>query len=146
MMDNSSFGNNYNKNYDSKPQSFTAKHFSQMTESERWYLLKKKDRLIGYNTLFSEHAIERMSERRITERDIVEAVRMGQIIEYRKTWKDERITIRATRLKKNQFIVYVSFSIRDNVVVTTYYDDARNIHKQRDFGKYDENLQVQKKF
>lgn len=146
MMDNRGFENNYNKSSDSKQQSFTAKHFSQMTENERWYLLKKKDRLIGYNTLFSEHAIERMSERRITERDIVEAVRMGQIIEYRKTWKDERITIRATRLKKKQFVVYVSFSIRDNVVVTTYYDDARNIHKQRDFTKYDESLQVQKKF
>lgn len=126
--------------------SYNAKHFSQMDERERWYLLKKKDRLIGERTIFAEHALERMSERRITTRDIIECVKMGQIIEYRKTKKDERITIRATRLKNKQFIVYVSFSIKDNVVVTTYYDDARNIHKQRDFSKYDENLRVKKRY
>lgn len=125
---------------------YNAKHFSQMDEKERWYLLRKKDKLIGDYTIFSEHALERMSGRRITTRDIIECVKMGQIIEYRKTKKDERITIRATRLKNKQFIVYVSFSIKDNVIVTTYYDDVRNIHKQRDFNKYDEDLKVYKRY
>lgn len=119
-----------------------AKHFSQMDESERWYLLKKRDRLIGSNTLFSQHSIQRMCERRITDRDIIEAVKYGQITEYRKSAKDERITVRSTRLKCKHLIVYVSFSIRDNVIVTTYCSGMGDFSKEKDFSKYNKDLKV----
>lgn len=127
------------KNY---KNDMVAKHFLQMSESERWYLLRKRDRLIGRNTLFSQHSIQRMCERRITEREIIEAVKYGQIIEYRKSRKDERITVRSTRLKCKHLIVYVSFSIRDNIIVTTYCSNMNDFTKEKNFSKYDESLKV----
>lgn len=112
--------------------------------------MNRKDSLLNSGkTIFSTHVLEQMDLRNVKKRDIMKAVRMGQILEYRKVFRnnkyiDDRITIRATHLNRGYFQVIVSFSLRNNVVVTTYYNHIREIHKERNFSKYDKLLTVLK--
>ena len=123
-------------------KAFKCKHFSQMTREERITLMRLKDKVLEHDIEFTEHALKAMSNRRVKEWEIVKAIKSGQIIEYRETQKDKRITIRSTFKNRKDFVVYVSLSLVDNIVITTYYDSYYNIHKERDFTKYDETLKI----
>lgn len=121
---------------------FKCKHFSQMTKEERIALMIMKDKITEDEVKFSDHAIKVMRQRRVKENEIIKAIKYGQIIEYRETPIDKRITIRSTFKNRKDLIVYVAVSILDNIVITTYYDRYYNIHKERNFTKYHQTLKI----
>lgn len=135
---------NYDKEY------YKAKHFSQMKIEERLHLMNKKDSLLNSGkTIFSPHMLDQMELRRVKKRDIIKAIRTGQILEYRKIFRnnkyiDDRITIRATHLNRRYFQVVVVFSLKNNVIITTYYNNIREIYEEKNFSKYDKFLTVLK--
>lgn len=98
-----------------------GKHFQQMTKDERLYLLKVKDTILRKKGVyFAQHALDRMEERFIKERDIIKAVRNGQIIEYRENERDKVVAIRGCTLTRDNQNVYVIMSIVTGKVITTY--------------------------
>ena len=81
------------------------KHYRYMTQEERVYLMSLKDRALRKGITFANHALDRMDERWIKEKDVMRTIKKGQIMEYKKTNNDEILTIRGTSInKKNEQI------------------------------------------
>lgn len=120
------------------PEKIFGKHFQQMTKEERLYLLKVKDTILRKKGVyFAQHALARMEERYIKERDIIKAVRNGQIIEYRENEKDKVIAIRGCTLTRDNQNVYVIMSIITGKVITTYSNKHwTTYNKQYNLDKY----------
>ena len=96
------------------------KHFSQMTNEERMYLLLLKEQTVRKNIFFSDHALQRMEERNIFESQVIKAIKVGQIINYRLNGRDEVLTIRSCHTNKAKKQVYVVYSLTRRKVITTY--------------------------
>lgn len=120
------------------PEKIFGKHFQQMTKEERIYLLKVKDSILKKKRVyFAQHALDRMEERFIKEKDIIKAVRNGQIIEYRENERDKVIAIRGCTLTRDNQNVYVIMSIITGKVITTYSNKHwTTYNKQYNLDKY----------
>ena len=120
------------------------KHFKYMTQEERVYLMCLKDRAIKRGIKFANHALDRMDERWIKEKDVLYTIKHGQIMEYKKTNNDEILTIRGTTINRKKEQIYVILSIRSGKVITTYsnkYWIAAN--KSPELEKYTNNKSIQ---
>lgn len=122
-----------------------GKHFQQMTKEERLYLLKVKDNILRKRRVyFAQHALDRMEERYIKERDIIRAVRNGQIIEYRENENDKVIAIRGCSLTRDKQNVYVIISILTGKVITTYSNKHwMTYNKQYNLDKYVKDFMIE---
>lgn len=119
------------------------KHFRYMTQEERLYLMSLKDRAVKKGICFAVHALDRMEERYISEKDVKRAIINGQIMEYKKTTTDEVLTIRGTTIKRNKEQIYVILSARTGKVITTYsnkYWIAYN--KSAELTKYNNEIKI----
>lgn len=119
------------------------KHFRYMTQEERVYLMSLKDRAIRKGITFANHALDRMDERWIKEREVLRAIKNGQIVEYKKTDLDEVLTIRGNTINRRKEQIYVILSIRNGKVITTYsnkYWIARN--KSSELDKYTNDKKI----
>lgn len=132
---------NFFKNNDEK---IHGKHFQQMTSEERLYLMRIKDNLLKRNVIhFTQHALERMEERYIKERDIIRAIKNGQIIEYRENNNNKVITIRGCTLTRKKENIYVILSITDGSVITTYSNKNWSLlAKEYNLDKYISNFKI----
>lgn len=104
-----------------------VKHFRHMTRDEVLYLMVRKKKLLRKTLRFSDHALTRMKERHIKEKDIVLGLKNGQIIEYKKTKDEEILVIRSCFINKRDKQAYIVYSLTKNLVITTYsnyYVDA----------------------
>lgn len=120
------------------------KHFKNMTKEERLYLLTIKDRLLRRGVTFAKHALDRMDERFIKEKDVLRALKNGQILEYKKTDKDEVIAVRGCHINRRNEQVYVIFSISHNKVITTYSNKHWTAYKKmKNLEKYDTNFSIE---
>ena len=118
-------------------------HFKYMTPEERIYLMSVKDNVMKQGIIFATHAIERMGERWIKEKDVLRAINNGQIMEYKKTKSDEILTIRGCTLNRKNEQIYVILSVKNGKVITTYsnkYWIARN--KSSELDKYNNNRKI----
>ena len=122
-----------------------GKHFKHMTKTERLYLLVLKDNKLRKSEVkFAKHALDRMNERYIKERDVIRALKNGQILEYRKTDIDEVIAIRGCSMTRRKEQVYVIYSITKNKVITTYSNKHWEIlKKSQNLDKYDSNFNIE---
>lgn len=121
------------------------KHYKYMTQEERVYLMSLRDRVIKKGITFANHALDRMDERWIKEKDVLKTIKYGQIMEYKKTASDEILTIRGTTINKKKEQVYVILSIRTGKVITTYSNKYWiAINKSSELDKYtnDKNIQI----
>lgn len=120
------------------------KHFTSMTREERVYLLTLKDRLLKKGITFAKHALDRMDERYIKEKDVIRALKNGQILEYKKTDKDEVIAVRGCHINRRNEQVYVIFSITHNRVITTYTNKHWTAYKKmKNLEKYDTDFNIE---
>lgn len=120
------------------------KHYRYMTQEERVYLMSLKDRALRKGITFANHALDRMDERWIKEKDVMRTIKKGQIMEYKKTNNDEILTIRGTSINKKNEQIYVILSIRSCKVITTYsnkYWIAQN--KSSELDKYTNDKKIQ---
>lgn len=120
------------------------KHYRYMTQEERVYLMSLKDRALRKGITFANHALDRMDERWIKEKDVMKTIKKGQIMEYKKTNNDEILTIRGTSINKKNEQIYVILSIRSCKVITTYsnkYWLAQN--KSSELDKYTNDKKIQ---
>lgn len=120
-----------------------VKHYRYMTQEERVYLMSLKDRAIKKGICFAVHALDRMGERYISEKDVRRAIGNGQIMEYKKTKNDEILTIRGATLNRKKELIYVILSAKTGKVITTYsnkYWIACN--KSTELTKYDNNKKI----
>lgn len=120
------------------------KHYRYMTQEERVYLMSLKDRALRKGITFANHALDRMDERWIKEKDVMKTIKKGQIMEYKKTNNDEILTIRGTSINKKNEQIYVILSIRSCKVITTYsnkYWIAQN--KSLELDKYTNDKKIQ---
>lgn len=121
------------------------KHYKYMTKEERVYLMSLRDRVVRKGITFANHALDRMDERWIREKDVLKTIKHGQIMEYKKTTSDEILTIRGTTINKKKEHIYVILSIRTGKVITTYSNKYWvAINKSSELEKYtnDENIQI----
>lgn len=119
------------------------KHYRYMTQEERVYLMSLKDKAIRKGICFAVHALDRMDERYISERDVKRAIGNGQIMEYKKTKNDEVLTIRGATLNRKKELIYVILSAKTGKVITTYsnkYWIACN--KSTELTKYDNSKAI----
>lgn len=103
-----------------------------------------KDRALRKGITFANHALDRMDERWIKEKDVMRTIKKGQIMEYKKTNNDEILTIRGTSINKKNEQIYVILSIRSCKVITTYsnkYWIAQN--KSSELDKYTNDKKIQ---
>lgn len=121
-----------------------GKHFQQMSKEERLYLMKIKDSLLRKKNIhFAKHALDRMEERYIKERDIIKAIRNGQIIEYRENNYDRVVAIRGCTLNRRNENVYVIMSINNGKIITTYSNKHWMAYtKHYDLTKYVDNFSI----
>lgn len=120
------------------------KHFKSMTKEERIYLLTVKDKLLRKGVTFAKHALDRMDERYIKEKDVLRALKNGQILEYKKINNDEVIAIRGCHINRKKEQVYVIFSLTHNKVITTYSNKHWIAYKKmKNLEKYDTNFDIE---
>jgi len=120
------------------------KHFSNMTKEEIIYLLALKDRLINKGVNFGEHALLRMGERYIKERDVINALKYGQILEYQKNNKEEILVVRGCYINRRKNQIYVVLSLTHNKVITTYANKHSFAYRQRtNFDKYSTDIDIE---
>lgn len=120
------------------------KHYRYMTQEERVYLMSLRDRAIRKGITFANHALDRMGERWIKEKDVIKTIKNGQIMEYKKTSNDEVLTIRGTNINRRKEQIYVILSIRSCKVITTYSNKcwiAQN--KSAELDKYTNDKKIQ---
>lgn len=122
-----------------------GKHFQQMTKEERLYLLQVKDTLLKKQGIsFAQHALNRMEERFIKEKDIIKAIKNGQIIEYRENENDKVIAIRGCSLTRDKQNVYVIISIITGKVITTYSNKHWKTHNNNyNLDKYVKDFMIE---
>lgn len=122
-----------------------GKHFQQMTKEERLYLLQVKDTLLKKQGIsFAQHALNRMEERFIKEKDIIKAIKNGQIIEYRENENDKVIAIRGCSLTRDKQNVYVIISIVTGKVITTYSNKHWKTHNNNyNLDKYVKDFMIE---
>lgn len=104
---------------DSNNEEF-IKHFRHMTKDEVLYLMIRKKKLLRKSLKFSEHALKRMHERHIKEKDIILGLKNGQLIEYKKTKDEEIIVVRSCFINRQNKQAYIVYSLTKNLVITTY--------------------------
>lgn len=118
-----------------------GKHFSQMTKDERAYLLLLKSKTLRRGVSFAKHALSRMDERYIKERDVLRALKNGQIIDYRKINDKEVITVRGCHVNRNKEQVYVVYCLTTRTIITTY-SNKQWIKKYKNIDKYEKNFSI----
>ena len=126
-----------------------GKNFKQMSREEIVYLLTMKDIALKKGITFAKHALDRMEERYIKERDVIKALKNGQLIDYRWVNHTDIITIRGSHINKYGEQVYVIFSLNKRKVITTYtnkYDDAYRKMMHLDRYKDDFKIYIPKYF
>ena len=120
------------------------KHFSSMTKEEIIYLLTLKDRLVNKGVIFGKHALSRMGERYIKERDVLNALKYGQILEYQKNNNEEILVIRGCYINRRKNQIYVVLSLTHNKVITTYANKHSFAYRQRtNFEKYSTDINIE---
>lgn len=124
------------RNKNTKEEKVYRKHFNNMSKIERLYLYKLKENILRRGVNFARHALERMDERYIRERDVLKALDNGQILEYKKTNDDEILVIRGCTINKKSEHIYVILSVTNCRVITTYsnkhwlaYKKTKNLEK-----------------
>ena len=119
------------------------KHFRYMNKEERLYLMLMRDRNLKRGLTFTNHALSRMEERKISEKSLTHAIKNGQIVEYKKTMNDEVLTIRGCTLNKYKQQVYVILSIKTGKVITTYSNSHWvALNKSAELDKYSNNMEI----
>lgn len=120
-----------------------GKNFKQMSRDERIYLLELKNKALNNGIFFAKHALDRMEERYIREKDIIRALKDGQIIEYRRIKDTDIITIRGGHVNKYGEQVYVIFSLDKRKVITTYTNKQETAYKKMThLDRYEENFKI----
>lgn len=120
------------------------KHYKYMTQEERVYLMSVRDKALKNGITFANHAVVRMDERWIKEKDVIKAIRQGQIMEYKKTNNDEILTIRGTTISRKNEQIFVILSIKTGKVITTYSNKYWiAINKSSELDKYTNDRKIQ---
>lgn len=109
--------NNTTSIIEEKSNKMYVKKFFQMEKTEILYLLNYKDRILKEGLYFSKHAITRMKERHIRKHNIIMAIKIGQIIDYRLINGNEIITLRGCNIRHQ---VYVILCLTTKTIITTY--------------------------
>lgn len=121
-----------------------GKNFKQMSRDEIIYLLELKSKALNKGIFFAKHALDRMDQRYIREKDIIKALKDGQIIEYRKIKNTDIITIRGGHVNKYGEQVYVIFSLDKRKVITTYTNKHETAYrKMMHLDRYEENFKIE---
>lgn len=129
---------------DNNQEKVYKKHFQNMTKEERVYLLQIKDNLLRKGVTFAQHALDRMNERYIKEKDVLKALKNGQILEYKKNSNDEIIIVRGCHINRRNEQVYVIFSIANSKVITTYSNKHWTIYKHmKKLDDYDTDFNIE---
>lgn len=108
------------------------KHFRHMTRNEILYLTVRKQKQLRKELKFSNHAIQRMKERHIKEKDILIGLKNGQIVEYKKTSDDEVLVIRSCFINRRHKQAYIVYSLTKNLVITTYTNYKSDAYKAKE--------------
>ncbi|WP_368263361.1 DUF4258 domain-containing protein [Clostridium disporicum] len=132
-----------NNDINDKTKKF-RKHFSSMTREEIIYLLALKDRLVNRGVIFGKHALSRMDERYIKERDVLNALKNGQILEYQKNNKEEILVVRGCYINRRKNQIYVVLSLTHNKIVTTYANKHSLAYQEKsNLEKYSNDIKIE---
>ena len=127
-----------------KRDTLYIKHFRYMTQEERIYLMTLKNRALKKGISFANHALDRMDERWIKGKDVLRAIKNGQIVEYKKTENDEVLTIRGCSVNRKKEQIVVILSLRSRTVITTYSNKYWVAYsKSSELQKYTNDMKIQ---
>ena len=127
-----------------KRDTLYIKHFRYMTQEERIYLMSLKNRALKKGISFANHALDRMDERWIKGKDVLRAIKNGQIVEYKKTENDEVLTIRGCSVNRKKEQIVVILSLRSRTVITTYSNKYWVAYsKSSELQKYTNDMKIQ---
>lgn len=114
------------------------KHISQMTEDERKYLIRKIGKLHINST--SNHGLQRMCDRDITEDDIDSTLKDYRIIEYKMdTFGEQTALVQSNKRIRGNYINVV-VELNKSKVVTCFKNTVKDIDS--DMGIYNEKLDI----
>ena len=117
------------------------KHATQLQPAEKIFLQQKISGVSKDEWIFSDHAKDRMYERKILDVNVLACFSFFEIVEYHKKGNESRILIRSkTVFKGRNICIVVAPSKKKNVSV--YTNDSRDSHRTIDFSQYSRNLNV----
>lgn len=115
------------------------KHFKQMTPDEYKTVLNAVK--ANCYTL-RKHAVERMTQKNVTEQNILAMLTYCQIVECHNNNANEiRVLVRG-KIKNNWCNAVLSLTTKE--VVTTYWNQANDLHATLDWSKYKWNADLTK--
>lgn len=117
------------------------KHISQMTPQEIT-LLKSKFRNIK-EPAYTNYSLGRLTQRKIQKKQVVRALRIGELIEYHLVGHHHRVLVRGTASKKGE-IVCVVLDTDTKEVVTVFKNKATDHHWTLDSSNYSPKLDILK--
>lgn len=121
------------------------KHFSQMTNQEKYILRQSIDNLQGLE--IATHVSDRLKEKNICEHDIFRALDNYNIIEYHRRIKgdyaDNRVLIRSKYKFKGRNIC-MSISLDNGRLITAYCNYDSDNHSTINMSNYNNNINILK--
>lgn len=116
------------------------KHFAQMMNAERWYLSLKINNM--KKNVLSQHTLDRMAEKDISEFEIRNVFKDYKIIEFNHKRKgDNRVLIRSNRTI-NGYNTIISVRLETGCIVTGYKNEDTDRHRTINWSNYDRELDV----
>lgn len=124
------------------------KHYSQMNTSEIKSLYAKLLSVTAKNWRMSEHAEERLVQKRIdaSRSRIIDVINHCEIIEYKTVdngrYTCERVIVRDTTLTNKNYNLNVVFDVTRGVVISVWLNHIKDRHSTLDMLIYDRELQI----
>lgn len=138
------------------------KHYSQMSQREKEYLLIKIFESQVSGLTFGKHALEKITKE-TSEKDIlslISRISTSNIIEYNEVAKDGKIDKRVLiRDNESKYVVFatsedlkntivakanlcVVISVENDRIITCYWNKENDCHKFIHMNRYDKNLKI----
>lgn len=117
------------------------KHYTQMTQSEIWNIRKKINERRKYSA--SQHILNRMAEKDISEFEIENVFRDYDIIEFYKKNSNNRVLIRGRKAINGSNTV-ISIRLDNGHIITGYKNRANDNHRTINWNNYEKDLDILK--
>lgn len=115
------------------------KHVSQMTPQEITFL-KSKFRHVK-EPIYTNYSLGRLSQRKIQRKQVVRALKIGELVEYHLVGRHHRVLVRGTASKRGE-VVCVVLDIFTREVVTVFKNVITDRHWTLNPSNYDNKVDI----
>ncbi|MFQ3543527.1 hypothetical protein Q7A53_05525 [Halobacillus rhizosphaerae] len=124
------------------------KHLSQMQPKEIFGIYDRLKSVKHWRV--STHTFDRIKEKKIdaTKKDLVSIIHNSRIVEYRiirNRYTDvleERVVLESKPNVNRKYWIKVCYSLTENKIITTWMNDANDLHSTLDRGIYSKKMKV----